>query len=934
MKESESKEQFGVATLHLAAGDCSTKRFGHPALLILAVAGVAWLSPMPAWSEDPREKSLFETVRRIFTSRCLECHNESLREGDLSLAGRDAIRESGFVEPGDPDASYLLEMITSQNGDKPAMPKDADPLLPAEVEAIRAWIESGADWPDGLVLKPAHMDPANLWSLQPIARAKPPKVPGDAAGWIRTPIDAFVLERLGEHGLSPSEQADRVTLIRRVTLDMLGLPPSPEEVREFVSDTSDDAYERLVDRVLASPRYGERWATHWLDLVRFAETHGFEYNGARPPAFQYRDYVIQSFNDNKPYDQFVFAQLAGDSLGVNAATGFLVAGPHDIVLGATEAERVAKRQLDLSDMINTTGAVFLGMTIGCARCHHHKFAPITQKDYYSVQAVFAGVQHGVRPLVDPQYDSDLARQIAWLEQEMTALEREMRARGWRPPVNFVRNVEKFPPVEVRHVRMVIEAINAGRAPGIDEFEIYRAGTHRNVALSSAGTKVTATSVDPISSHEHFVNDGAYGNLNDWRSREIECILTLELPEPVEIDRIVWSRDRSQQSKSSLPTEYRIEAALEPGDWHVVASSANRLPFNSENGADEGKIAELYDAWRNFKQRLDELQDTYVYVGAFHQPGDVHILDRGDPSSKREVVPPDTIEVLGSLRLDGHAVEQQRRVEFARSIVDKDNPLTPRVIVNRLWHYHFGSGIVTTLNDFSLSAEPPSHPKLLDWLAGELIRSDWSIKHLHRQILLSGTYRQSGAPDARAMEVDASSRLLWRYPMRRMEGEAIRDSVLSVSGVLDRRMFGPGFEVFKKYVAFTGYEPLDELGEDTWRRMIYMRKVREEQVPVFGAFDCPDGTRSAPERSRSTTPIQALNLFNDEFIMDQAVRLAERLWRDAPATPQDQVRRAFELTYSRQPDDEELKECLNHTEEYGLAALCRVLINSNEFLFIP
>ncbi len=903
----------------------------------------------------------------------MECHNRGNPEGILSLATSEAVAESGYVEPGNPNESYLVEMITSQNGEPPAMPKDQQPLSEAEVEAIRDWIAAGAQWPQDLVLQPPHMDPANLWSLKPIERPEPPEFPDDLADWIRTPVDAFVLRTLREHDLSPSDEADRVTLIRRVYLDMLGLPPTRAEVQEFVDDRSEDAYEQLVERVLANPHYGERWATHWLDLVRFAETHGFENNSQRPPTHHYRDYVIRAFNDDKPYDKFVFEQLAGDSVGTNAATGFLVAGPHDIVLGATEAERIAKRQLDLSDMINTTGSVFLGMTVGCARCHDHKFAPISQKDYYSVQAVFAGVLHGVRPQVDPQHDEELSERITQRQRELESLERQLAAHGWRPPVNEVFNVEEFPSIRARWVRMVIEAISSGKGAALDEFEVFQTGTDRNVALVSAGTNAIATSAERVSNHERFVINGAYGDLNDWQSKEIPCTLTLELGGPVDIERIVWSRDRTQQGKGALPTKYRIEVALEGDDWQVVADSSTRLPYQveekpaAEPGSDDqaeeavpkrasrelatvstvsiqeretetaesrDKVAQVLARWREARKRLSELQDSFVYAGAFHQPGDVHVLDRGDPSSKREIVAPDTLSALGTLGLDVAAAEQKRRVEFAKSIIDDHNPLTPRVMANRIWHYHFGGGIVTSLSDFGTSAEPPSHPELLDWLACELIGGNWSIKNLHRQILFSSTYRQSNAPNAKGMSVDASCRLLWRYPMRRMEGEAIRDSVLAISGVLDRQMYGPGFEVFKPYVVFTGYEPLDKLGSETWRRMIYMRKVREEQVPLFGAFDCPDGTRSAPKRSRSTTPIQALNLFNDDFIMEQASLLAQRVEREAGSLQRDQVSRAFQLAYGRPPDRREEEVCTEFTAEHGLAALCRVVFNSNEFLFIP
>ncbi|MCA9165445.1 MAG: DUF1553 domain-containing protein, partial [Planctomycetales bacterium] len=527
-------------------------------------------------------------------------------------------------------------------------------------------------------------------------------------------------------------------------------------------------------------------ARHWLDVVRFADTNGFETNTPRPNAFHYRDWVIRSLNEDKPYDRFVFEQIAGDAAGVDVATGFLVGGPYDTVKSPDPNLTQMQRQDELADMINTAGATFLGLTLGCARCHNHKFDPVTQRDYYSIQAIFAGVQHGDRPLRATD-DADRAARLAEVRTELSRLETELAERGvgLRPPVNARENEERFAPVMARFVRFTIHATNQGE-PCIDELEIFSAATPdaaaRNVALASAGATATSSGDFPNNPKHRLehIHDGRFGNSQSWISNQNGGgWAQIELAEPTRIDRIVWQRDREQQFADRLAIDYVIEVAEQPGEWRVVASSQDRLPFQGSNdetlrkylselakSADEATRARI-DRWKALRAERQQLDRPALvaYAGKFQTPPPTYRLYRGDPMQPRDQVAPDSLEVLGSLGLDMAAPEQQRRVAFANWLIAADNPLTARVMANRVWHYHFGVGLVGTPSDFGGNGARPTHPELLDWLAGELIRSGWSLKHLHRTILLSSTYRQSSQPQRQAMAVDAGSRYLWRFPPR-------------------------------------------------------------------------------------------------------------------------------------------------------------------------
>ena len=793
------------------------------------------------------------------------------------------------------------------------------------------------------------------WSLKPVRRPVPP-----ALGQAQRPanaVDSFVFAKLAKGGLAPSRLAGRPVLIRRLHLVMLGMHPSPGEVAAFVNDPQPDAWERLVDRVLDDPRLGERWAQHWLDVIRYAETHGFETNQERPNAWPFRDWVVDALNHDLPYDQFVRGQLAGDALGSSTGTGFLVAGPYDLVKSQDINLTLMQRQNELDGMINTTGTTFLGLTLGCARCHDHKFDPVTQRDYYSLQAIFAGVTHAER-MIDQKSDPALAMEQAAVESRIDSVKKELALLEagiprFKPPVNARGNEEVFEPVPARFIRFNIA--RATRAePCVDELEIFAEG--KNVALASAGARATASGVyldgsNPI--HQlALVNDGRYGNSRSWiANSSTNAWVQIELAKPATIGRIKWARDREGRYNDRLAVEYTFEVATEPGQWRTVASSADRPPTGDGTqtkleyllahlkGEEATKVRQLAKRLAGDEQRLGEIHAAMrrtVYAGTFRQPEVTHVLHRGDPLAKRDEVGPDGIGALGgALGLAPNAPEQQRRLKLAQWITTPDNPLTARVIVNRLWKHHFGTGLAATLNDLGVNGVLPTHPELLDWLAAELVSSGWSLKRIHRLILTSRAWRQSSQPRKEALAVDGGRRFLWRFPPRRLEAEVIRDNILLATGTLDSRMGGPGFSGFRVEAEnVRHYHPKESYGPADWRRMLYMTKVRQEREPTFGAFDCPDFNQTVPSRSRSTTPLQSLSLLNSPFVLQQAGLLAKRLRHESGADSRAQVARACQLALGREPTREELADASGLVAEHTLEAFCRALFNANEFLFLP
>ena len=1070
-------------------------------------------------------------IRPLLQERCIECHGEKKNKADLRLDAKVHAFKGGESGPaivaGKAAESPLYQRLISTDKDERMPPKN-DPLPAEQIALIKQWIDSGANWPETAFDKAASADKRlSHWSYQPLARPAAAET-----------IDSLIQKKLTEKNLSLSPPADPRTFIRRLYFDVIGLPPTPEEVARFMASPS--SREALVDSLLKSPRFGEKWARHWLDVVRFAESDGFETNRARDNAWPYRDYVIEAFNTDKPFDQFIREQLAGDALNQDAATAFLVGGAVDRVKSKDPVLTANQRADELHDMVSTTAATFLGLTVNCARCHNHKFDPIAQEDYYAMVAMLQGVQHGERPLRSAS-SSDNEKRLTQLRAELAPIEAKLAAfqprahpgrivviddasaqttaieqpasgkpityspgrdkgqaedpgdatrlpnlgesyrywsaengkqedfftwdpkvsgrfriwlswgawtthaqdaryvldldgdlktkhdqteiatinqrlfadgkpaiageRRWsglqvagihkltdksllllrsgdkggptvadvvvfeeadedsgqkdaapptvphlRAPVSHLATEDNFDAVEARYLRFTITAAG-GSEPCIDELEVFTPGS-KNIARTASVT-VSGTYADgsnPNHKREHL-NDGQYGNARSWIAKEKNGgWAQLEFARPERINRIVWSRDRSlgkgRHFDDRLALGYRVEISIDGKAWKSVASSSDRLaeayrkrittiPTLSDVPAE--KAAEVARLTQQRSGIVDEIQKLttlpMVYAGTFAQPGATHLMHRGDPTQPRGVVAPAALKQIGKpLVLPADTPEQERRLTLANWIADPGNPLTARVIVNRLWHYHFGTGLVDTPSDFGINGTRPTHPELLDFLAGELIAHQWSLKHIHKLILMSKTFQQSSAMNAEASRVDSNARLLWRFPPRRLEAEAVRDAMLAASGQLDLKMGGPGFDLFEpndNYVKV--YQTKADCGPAEFRRMVYQSKPRTMLDDFFGAFDCPDAGQPAPKRTSSTTPLQALNLLNSHFAMQQAEAFASRSIKESGPELPAQVRHAFEIIYQRPPSSEEQADALALAKSHGLPALCRALFNSNEFI---
>ncbi len=819
---------------------------------------------------------------------------------------------------------------------------------------------------------PSQVADADWWSLQPIKRPALPKTRFDHL--VRSHVDAFLFAALEKKGLQPSPPANRLTLLRRVTIDLTGLPPSSEEIDAFLADHSPDAYEKVVDRLLASSAHGERWARHYFDVIRFGESHGYEQNHLRENAWPYRDYVIRAINEDRPYDRFILEQLAGDVVGksdplVEPATGFLVAGVHDTVGISTVEGTRQQRVNDLDDMIATIGAGFLGLTLNCARCHDHKFDPISQREYYRLTAILAGVRHGERPLSPPSSNDVEKQQIRKAVQQRRLLEAKiadldgrarialLRKQGVnpvpRPAVQHRRNVEDFAPVKARLVRMTILGTRDGSEPCLDELEVFGPDAEHNLALARHSSKASASSLlpgYPIHQIGHL-NDGQFGNDCSWISNERgKGWAQIELPRVKTINRVVWSRDavgERQAFTDRVPNRYRIEVSEDGKQWRTVSTSDDRAAV-----AESLPLRTLLEAMTaDERQQREQLRvelgrliaastrpvPQKVYAGLFTAPEPIYLLKRGDVMRRGEEVSPGALSCLpglsAELALDPKEGEPGRRLALARWITDPKNPLTPRVLVNRLWQHHFGQGIVATPSDLGRNGAAPTHPELLDFLADELKAGGWRLKRLHRMMVTSYAYRQASAVTREGTALDAGNQLLWRMPFRRLEAEAVRDSILATSGKLDRRMGGPGFRLFQyRVVNVAIYEPLDEQGPATWRRAVYQQAARAIREELLANLDAPECARRMPRRDVTTTPLQALNLLNGSFIVQQAGFFAARVVKEAGEERAAQVERAFRLAFGRAPTPDEKTAAIELVGRHGLAALCRALLNANEFLY--
>ncbi|MCA9232007.1 MAG: DUF1553 domain-containing protein [Planctomycetales bacterium] len=940
---------------------------------------------------EQHEQFFHEQVEPILIGHCLECHGAD-RKGELDLRTQATAIEGGesgaSITPGNPAESLLYEYVST--GEMP--PKQ--PLSESQIAVLKQWIADGAYFPDEplspFAISTDRRAGFDWWSLQPLSEVDPPVSPGMPAAWAENSIDRLVFAKLAEKQLHPSPPADSRTLIRRATYDLIGLPPSPAEIAEFrkaceAETGSPDrvgnrAYEALIGRLLASPRYGEHWGRHWLDVVRFGESTGFERNVIIDNAWPFRDYVIRSWNEDKPFDQFVREHLAADSLAAGdplteVATTFLVCGPYDNVGNSDPIQAAQIRANTVDEIIRATGETFLGLTVGCARCHDHKFDPVSQQDYYSLYAIFGGVVHGSRSIASQGQRRDLESRQQPLNQTLERLAEEKQRleqtlldhaeqsaadieSAWkRPPVDRKLTVETFEPVEAQYVRLVSEGseTNPRSASGyhIDEFEIWTAGeSSRNVALASAGAKAEG--------HNRVANDfaeaysaaltidGRFGAR--WLAAAPQLTITLSQPEA--INRVSFSSDRSgaavEHHVAGFLSEYRIEVSADGENWTQVANSHDRKPINASH-----RRRRLIDAVQTEQQRQQlaafdaeigkakaELailpQLPVWWVGNYQQAKEpFHVFLGGNPQRQGAAVVPASLATLskaaGSFELADDTPEPQRRQALADWIVSRNNPLTARVIANRLWHYHFGTGIVDTPSDFGYMGGRPTHPELLDWLARQLHAHQWQLKPLHRLIMTSQAYRQASDFRAEASAVDAQARLLWRFPPRRLSADEIRDSLLQIAGCLNLEMGGPGFRLYHYWEDNVAtYVPRDQVGPETYRRSVYHQNARAAPVDLMSEFDSPDCAFSAPRRASTTTPLQALTLMNHSFTLDMARVLASRIDQ---ADRNASIRLAYELLFSRLCDDQELAMASQFIEQHGLRAFCRALINTNEFVYI-
>lgn len=799
-------------------------------------------------------------VKPVLAKRCEMCHNASNASGGLSLSDGGALLKGGRSGPavvaGNPDRSPLIAYVS---GPKPRMPKVGPALSAAEVETIRRWIAEGAQSDE------TGGGRQVWWSLAPVGKHEPPRM---ESPWPRNAIDRFVLAKLQEAKLDPSPEADRRTLIRRVTFDLHGLPPTPEEVDAFLSDSAPDAYERLVARLLASPRYGERWARHWMDTIHYGESHGYDKDKPRLNAWPYRDWLIAALNEDKPYARFVQEQLAGDVLFADdpkafAATGFLAAGPWDFVghqeLKEGTTDKDLTRVLDRDDMVATAMSAFTSTTAHCARCHDHKFDPIPQQDYYNLQAVFAGIDRADRP-----FDDDAA--VHKRRQELLRAKRAVQLK----------------------LQPLLDKVEFASTPEIDR--LADSIQDANLLIVHMGGPKTAEETE--------------------RKKQLEARRTAERAKREQLVR-------EHVGAETFAEIERIREEFKPIDEQLAALPKPRLVYS---GA-----------------------EYFARAGAFRPsltPRPVNVLERGNVRAPGKEARPGALSAVQGLparfELPDVSDEGARRAALAQWITHRDNPLAWRSIVNRVWQWHFGTGLVETANDFGRMGTQPSHAELLDWLAVWFRdEAKGSLKQLHRLMVTSAAYRQTSQSRPRAQQVDAENRLLWRMNTSRVDAEALRDAMLAAAGKLDLTMGGPAVQMFRfkdDHSPVYDYARFDPDEPGAHRRSIYRFIVRSVPDPFMERLDCPDPSVLTAKRSTTITAIQALAVWNNAFVLRMAEHMAERLRTEAGST-REQVALAFRLALSRTPAPQEAQAFAAYAERHGLANMCRVIFNTNEFAFV-
>jgi len=920
----------------------------------------------------------------LLARRCGSCHNAKAKTSGLDLSSRQTAslggrRGGGFDE--------LLRRVRQGQ-----MPPDGA-LDAADQELLSRWVAAGSPWKS-----------AQWWSLRPLQQT-----PGT--------IDEFVAARLRDRGLQLAPPAGKRELLRRVTFDLTGLPPTPRDTAAFLADNDSTAYEKVVDRLLASPQYGERWARHWLDVVRFTESEGFERDVPRDHAWPYRDYVIRSLNDDKPYLQFAQEQIAGDILYPTSrdaitATGLLVLGPTDAVglTSAVEREREAVREDQLEEMAGVVSQTFLGLTVNCARCHDHKFDPIPQVDYYRFKAALSGVWQPFEDpqstelwpsgrVLDPQYLPRIAAlkgKIRDIEIKIKSLHRSPSTRSTpKPTAQWNFDIDGHDSLgDLDAPTLPSTAFSAGHlvtGPSSKSVSLISLPLDRDITEKTLEAWVTIRkplenliSVFQIynrSGYRGAASDGiqfAGGTNRQWRNLSTANFRTLDVKgskedatpgDSVHI-AITYAKDgtiRVFRNGKPYGEPYRPDAGASGGlqtyargDAVLKFTATADLELNearlygqalpaeelaasyaagpvAAHPAQPG-VAALFDQWRTLHKELAGIPaPDRTFAAEPRSPGTTHLLLRGDVNRKANPVSAAGLSALPNAEfgLSPDASDADRRRRLAEWIANPANPLFSRVIVNRVWAHHFGSGIVENPNDFGVNGGLPSHPELLDTLAVDFIRSNWSLKSLHKKLVLSAAYRQSSEFNKNAAAIDAGNRLLWRFAPRRLEGEAIRDAMLAASGKLDPRLGGPSFQPFhitRPGGSYVKYDPFDSDAPDLQRRTIYRMNVNTGGDPMLESMDCPVPAVKTPRRPTTTTALQALSLMNNPLSTRLSKAFADRVAGEE-ADPNEQVRLAFSLALGRPPSDDELAASLALAKAKGLAALCWGLFNTSEFVHV-
>jgi mono/diheme cytochrome c family protein len=938
----------------------------------------AW-APAKAWARDLNESSaqtpppmkgaaakgaadFFESqIRPILANNCFSCHGPEKQKAKLRLDSQDALTkgsENGpVIVPGKPEASKLIQAI-NYGGDPQMPPKGKLPQK--AIDALTAWVKMGAPWPDSPPRQQGNSAAAsnnteawkNHWAFQPVR--KPPFPAVKTPGWCASPIDALILAQLEVKGLRPAPTADRRTIIRRAYFDLIGLPPSESEVEAFVTDPSPDAFARLIDRLLSSPQYGERWGRYWLDVARYADSKGYVFNQERrfPYAYTFRDYVIQAFNQDVPYDQFILQQLAADRLPLDsdkhplAAMGFLTVGRrfmnniHDII----------------DDRIDVTTRGLLGLTVTCARCHDHKFDPIPTRDYYSLYGVFASsTEPALPPIIEtPRRTKEYLVFEKQLQDKEQKLQKFFEEKHQKLEANFRRRAADY----------LLAGHDARGKPKTEEFMFVTEGGELNplgVARWHTFLETSRKIADPVFSMWH-----ALAALPEKEFRAQAPAVVEKISAAKTTNRLV------AQAFAGMPPADLREAAKRYGDlftatdkaWQEATKKAAEAkqpaPKSLPDPAQEELRQFLYspgkptclamrdteeflldraslDQLKALRSDMEKLKATSPGAPAramiledMPNPYNPHVFLRGNPNNPGDAVPRQFLELLsGSGRQPFH--EGSGRLELARAIASKDNPLTARVLVNRVWLHHFGAGLVHTPSDFGMRSDPPTHPELLDHLASTFMENGWSIKKLHKLIMLSGVYQQTSDPPVELTKAsenaDPENRLLWKMNRRRMDFEAQRDTLLAVSDRLEARMGGAPVEL-----TTTPFVP---------RRTVYGFIDRQNLPGLFRTFDFPSPDSTSPQRYETTVPQQALFLMNGPFVLDQVRRLIHRAEVENQNQPEARIQALHRLVFSRAAEPEEVSLGIRFIEaQTGQSGsltrwekYAQVLLMTNEFVFV-